>query len=242
MKKLNANTATPLYQQLMHYLQEDIKSGKYKRGDQIPTEAELENGFGVSRIVVRQALTQLEEMGYVIKRRGKGTFVTYPKVVEAFNANGSFTKSCEIVGITPETEIIGCYDVNRSLVPSVISEMLDTGIIYVLERLRYADNKPVIFEVDYFTEDFSFVKKVDWDHKPIMSVITAQTGLIAYAFEDVIDIYSPDSRLKQYLSLDKGEQVLRVIQRVLTNNNELIYVNIQYIRSKDYHYAVRYGG
>ena len=68
-------SSLPLYYQLEKVLRKRILSGQLKDGDLIPTERELCDEFGVSRITVRQALTKLEDLGLIRREQGKGTFV-----------------------------------------------------------------------------------------------------------------------------------------------------------------------
>lgn len=82
----------PLYLQVKMTLKEEIENGKYPRGSLIPAEPQLEKIFHVSRITIRQAITELEAEGYVKKARGKGTTVTYSsRINESANAIRSFT-------------------------------------------------------------------------------------------------------------------------------------------------------
>ena len=69
------NKRIPLYYQLEGLLREKIVSGKFVAGDKLPTESELIQQYGVSRITVRQALTVLAEEGLIERRQGRGTFV-----------------------------------------------------------------------------------------------------------------------------------------------------------------------
>ena len=71
----------PLYYQIMRDLKEQILSGKLGPGDRLPSEAEQTRRFGVSRVVIRQALRILEEQGLIVRVKGKGTFVS-EKVAE----------------------------------------------------------------------------------------------------------------------------------------------------------------
>lgn len=73
--------AQKLHVQVSEYISTRIESGEYPVGSQIPTENELALLLGVSRPTVRQALDDLSHRGYLVRVKGKGTFVTQPKVV-----------------------------------------------------------------------------------------------------------------------------------------------------------------
>ncbi|HVH02550.1 MAG TPA: FadR/GntR family transcriptional regulator [Amaricoccus sp.] len=60
---------------LIEAVTERIQSGQYKRGDQLPTEKDMIEEFGVSRTVVREAIANLKASGLVSTRQGKGAFV-----------------------------------------------------------------------------------------------------------------------------------------------------------------------
>lgn len=64
----------PRYYQLKKILQSQIKRGKYKLGDKIPSENELAEKYGISRPTVRQALNELVQEEWLYKERGRGTF------------------------------------------------------------------------------------------------------------------------------------------------------------------------
>ena len=57
-------------------VQRDIQSGRLKRGDRLPSEAELGRTFGASRITVGRAVRDLQAPGLVERRAGSGTYVT----------------------------------------------------------------------------------------------------------------------------------------------------------------------
>ncbi|AAK88823.1 GntR family transcriptional regulator [Agrobacterium tumefaciens] len=63
-------------QQIIDNLSAEIRSGKLKNGDQVPTEPQLERTYGVSRTVVREAIADLRSAGYVVPIQGKGVFVS----------------------------------------------------------------------------------------------------------------------------------------------------------------------
>lgn len=61
--------------QLVGALTESIRSGRLQAGDKLPTEAAIMKDFGVSRTVVREAISRLQASGWVDTRHGIGTFV-----------------------------------------------------------------------------------------------------------------------------------------------------------------------
>ena len=67
-----------LYSQIENYILDDIKSGKLTEGDMIPPETVLSKDFNVSRPTVRQALNNLVNEGYLVRIKGKGSFVNPP--------------------------------------------------------------------------------------------------------------------------------------------------------------------
>lgn len=79
-RELDRRSFVPLYYQLQELLKEQIESGIWSPGDPLPSEPELSRRFGVSRVVVRQALAILEDDRQILRVRGRGTFVAQPKL------------------------------------------------------------------------------------------------------------------------------------------------------------------
>ena len=96
---LKQDAMTPLYVQLMDTVEKDIKSGRYKPGDKIMTESEMAKTYGVSLITVRKAIGSLMEKGLVVRKQGKGTFVTKPKFSRNIKRLQSFSEMCEQMGV-----------------------------------------------------------------------------------------------------------------------------------------------
>ena len=77
---LDRSSFVPLYYQLQEILKEQIESGQWRPGDRLPSEPELARRYGVSRVVVRQALAILEDDRQLNRIQGRGTFVAAPKL------------------------------------------------------------------------------------------------------------------------------------------------------------------
>ena len=71
-----SNKAIPLYYQLETLLRKKIESGDFTADAPLPSEDALANEYNVSRITVRQAMASLEQDGLIVRKRGKGTFIS----------------------------------------------------------------------------------------------------------------------------------------------------------------------
>jgi GntR family transcriptional regulator len=77
---LSRSSPEPLYRQLAGHLENEIRSGRLKSGDRLEAEGLLTQRFQVSRITLRQAVAELVRKQLLVRKQGKGTFVTSPAV------------------------------------------------------------------------------------------------------------------------------------------------------------------
>ena len=77
---LSRSSPEPLYRQLASHLESEINTGRLKPGDRLESEGLLTNRFQVSRITLRQAVAELVRKQMVVRKQGKGTFVSTPAV------------------------------------------------------------------------------------------------------------------------------------------------------------------
>jgi GntR family transcriptional regulator of arabinose operon len=82
----SAASALPKYRQIFENLRDAINSGRYSPGQRLPSEAELVNVFGASRITVIRALRELQTQGIIERRAGSGSYVR--KVAKAGHTFG----------------------------------------------------------------------------------------------------------------------------------------------------------
>ena len=101
----------PLYEQVKDDLLVRMRGTALSIGSQLPSEAELCAEYEVSRIVIRQALNDLTRLGYVVRRQGKGTFVTEPKVHARFlDRPSSFFGDLASLGYRVTAQILECAE------------------------------------------------------------------------------------------------------------------------------------
>lgn len=132
----------PLYVQLREALRRDIRERELRPGDRLPTEAQLEARYAVSRATIRQAVGELEREGVLRRVQGKGTFVATPKI-QHVPVLTSFSELLRSQGHEPSHELL-----ESSVVPAP-AEVADGLAIDEGEPCRYlwrlfsADGEPV---------------------------------------------------------------------------------------------------
>ena len=156
MRKLQAESSSPLYQQLMQRIRSDIEKGDYPIGSRIPPEHELEKTYQVSRVTVRRALAELTENGLLERKQGKGTFVSVPRISQNLKNVHSFHDACKQNGIVPGTRVISV-----SSVPADLTDQKELGLksgdrVIETLRVRMADGVPVVLERDFQELSASF--------------------------------------------------------------------------------------
>ena len=140
---LNKNLNVPLYVQLKELILGDIQNGTLSAGDMIPTEHELMETYSVSRNVVRQAIGELVEGGYLIRKKAKGTFVSTPSAnIEKISTLELFRESTLRSGAIPTTKVLSMevLDADEEIAQRL---GLATGVRVIrIVRLHYSDDTP----------------------------------------------------------------------------------------------------
>ena len=141
MEKLDfGKGAVPLYIQIKKIIKDKILSKEYAPGDSLPSEAQLQEIFHVSRITARQAIAQLESEGLVERARGKGTRVLFQnKIEEQLAGIKSFTNEMLERGIQPGTRWAHIELVKADRHVADIFGCKKGDLVYRLDRVRTGD-------------------------------------------------------------------------------------------------------
>lgn len=106
MSTIVRKSPLPRYYQLKEIMREKIRSGEWKPGDLIPSERELGEQYGISRMTARQAITELVNEGLFYREQGKGTFVSRRKITQQLIHLTGFTEDMKARGQQPGTRVL----------------------------------------------------------------------------------------------------------------------------------------
>lgn len=143
--------ALPLHLIISERLRHQIFQGQYAAGEQLPSEHQLMEQFGVSRITVRRAIANLVQQGLVQSQRGRGVFVKAQHKVTRSLSNPLifFDEDMERQGITAS---IRNLSFERLRPPATVSAQLRLSAaeqVYCQKKLILTDGAPVAIDLTY---------------------------------------------------------------------------------------------
>lgn len=162
----------PVYIQIKDILIEKINSGELKSGNQLPSEREISETYKISRMTARSALTQLVDLGYAYRVKGKGTFVRFPNLERDFVKLSGFSQMLSSKGIKPSNKIVksGIIEADKK-----VASLLETTIgtkVYEIVRVRYGDNIALALEYSYLPVSlFDNLLQYDFENNSLYKVI-----------------------------------------------------------------------
>ncbi len=233
----------PLYMQIKEYISNLIKEGKWKPGELIPSEKELQNMFNVSRITVRQAINELVNEGALAKKSGVGTRVLDPvsKVEKFSTIVKGFSHEMQEIGQNPQTFYAKLY-VNikpDEKLKAIFGEELNKGKkLYRLDRVRGYDGKKIVFFKTFLCTNIDLEQKFTNKDFSLYKVLR-ESGLILSLLEERITARTADKRICKHLNLSSGDTVLVRERFAIDQNNVLAEYSIGYYVPELYTYKIR---
>jgi GntR family transcriptional regulator len=143
---LDKNHPIPLYYQLVELIKEQIHLGELKPGEQLPSERELSEQAGISRMTARQAIAYLMREGVVEVKPGVGTFVAEPKLAHDVLHLLGFTEEMMRQGEPATSQVLA----QELLAPpphvAAALRLKAEGVVVKIVRLRLSGPTPLLLE------------------------------------------------------------------------------------------------
>lgn len=218
----------PLYNQIREYLLNKIVDGTYPPHSQIPSESELGELFSVSRITVRQALTQLQQEGLIFKVHGKGSFVSKPKAFQNVSHLQGFAEAMAGMGHEIFNQV-KFFDFVAAPIHVAAKLKLPVGtLVTEIKRIRLLNRRPVSFEVTYLPEAIGVqLQQVDLVTRDIFLAIEEECKTPLGHADLNIDAILADEELSEFLQVESNAPILRVER--LTHNVQGQPIDFEYL-------------
>lgn len=224
----DAYNKVPLYCQLAESIEEKINNGTWKQGMKIPSERELSNIYGMSRITVRNAIDELARQGKLEKVQGKGTFVLSKSIIQNLGNVYSFSKEMEKQGKISSTKLI-----NKDFMKADSKLAAHLGVeegepLVCIVRLRCADdNVPIMIERSYFVMNtYNFVLNIDLERESLYKSLETKYGIVINKAVETFKACELNTNECKLLNCAKKQYGLLVKRTSYSNDKIVCYSTI----------------
>ncbi|HHY14492.1 MAG TPA: GntR family transcriptional regulator [Firmicutes bacterium] len=206
MELVKSSSAVALYYQLKEILSKKILENVWPHGERLPTEHELCEQYGVSRITVRRALAELEREGLIVRKQGLGTFVSIPKIEQNLASFYSFSEEFQKRGFTPRNEVTEFSIQPADATLQKTFHLAEKQEVYSFTRLRFASDIPIAIESTYLPVYlFPGLEREELIESPLYQIMNQRFGVIANSAKESFGAIALGEKEAKIFQLEMGD-------------------------------------
>lgn len=224
---LDRHTALPLYQQIKEEIAARIHSGRWASGQKLPSENELVEILGVSRMTINRALRELTRDGLLNRVHGVGTFVAERRRHASLLQLRDIAEEIREAGKTHRLEVLLLEEVGASDAIAERMELSEAAMVFHLKAIHFQDEVPIQFEDRYVNAgqapgfmqaDFSQTTATGY----LVDLITPDE------MEHVVQAILPDVEMAQALAIGRSEPCLKLSRRTWKDGHVVTSASLVY--------------
>lgn len=220
-----------LYIQLMKSLKEKMRRGEYQVGDRLDSERDMASQYGINRLTVRRALKSLEEEGYLVARRGSGTFVAKlpaaaARIEQGTAADFSLSMQIRLAGYEPSRDVLS---IRRIPADAAMKERFpQSPEVFEIVRLARVNGEPYAVQQTYIPADvFWDVERYDLAGGSLYEYMDTK-GRYPLRVESLLKIAHAPARYAELLGLPAKKMVYFLEYRGYDTENRQIEYTLSY--------------
>lgn len=238
--RITKTSEAPLYYQLYSILKERIIDGVYAVGSILPSESDMIQEFGVSRITIRRALSDLENDGYIEKRKGKGSIVLRMRLERPLTVFNSFSGDALARGDRPSSIVLSLERVPAGVHVAERLGIPASSDVYALIRLRLLNGRIVALHKSYIRTDLGFeVSPEDFGEDTSLYSFLEERGVVLGSADETVEARLASSELRRYLFIDEQSCAVVYKERVTYDSRMMpVEFSENSYRGDQYKYSV----
>jgi GntR family transcriptional regulator len=206
-----AANSLPFYARVESAMTEAIADGTWPPGTQLPAEEGLMERFQVSRTTVRKAVQNLAGRGLVEIRRGKGTYVTEPRITQELTELSGFVEDMQAQGRVASARVV-----DKQVVPASQEVARQLGVaagtlVVCIERVRLADGVALSFDETYLPAQIGAkIMADDLETEPIFSLLEQKYAIaLVEAVYQLEAVLAPE-RVARFLGIAPKDPIFLI--------------------------------
>jgi GntR family transcriptional regulator len=188
-----------------------ISNGSLPPGSRLPSEDSLVQEYAVSRTTIRAAMQSLVQRGLVEIRRGKGTFVTHPKITQELTELTGFVEDMQALGRHATAKVLDQQVVAANQVVARELALSQGAPVVRIRRVRLADGLPLSFDETYLPKEMG--EKVMSDNletEPIFSLLERKYSTPLLEAEYRLEAVCANATVAEALCIDVGSAIFLI--------------------------------
>lgn len=238
--QLASSSMVPLYTQIKEALRAKILDGSYQAHQRLPSESEMIDAFGVSRITVRQAVSDLQKEGLLFKIHGKGTFVATPKVSQELTHLQGFGEAMHRLGHETSSQVLALGLAKGNAVVCQKLGLDEGATVTEICRVRYLNREPVSVDYSYLAPDIGAkLSKSSLGERDLFSLLENELGRRLHSADVEIDATSASEQVAAALKIKPGAPVLRIERLTYAAHAQPLVFEYLHYRSENFKYKLK---
>ena len=204
------SSAMPLYHQSYLVLRQRLNEGVYPAGQPLPSEEEIRQEFGVSRVTIRRALAQLEDEGLISRRRGSGTYpvADAPRPSSRANISGLY-ENLITLGLNTQAELRVFAKIDTPAFLSKLDGRFGDKVLHIV-RVRQLENEPFSYMSSYVPGTLSaHFRKSQLGNQPLLMTLE-MADIVAATAEQALSATAADAELADALGVPMGAPLIHM--------------------------------
>lgn len=226
----------PQHRVLYELLRKHIVEGVYPEGSLLPSENELCSTHEVTRPTVRQALSRLENEGYISKHQGKGSIVrSLPKGIGILSIQGT---TSGVGKHNLETKPIGKPYVSKwpDNFMFELSDLEQESGCIILERTRIVDGSAVLYEVSYIPNiNIPRFTQKKFENRSLFDVMRTNYGIEVLGGQQKLMAIKANQEIGNYLKINPGDPVLKLERKIETNRLDFYFYSSIFCNTNNFY-------
>jgi len=227
-----ADDLTNKYEQIAYEVRKQILNGTYKPNQQLPLERDMEQTFDASRTTVKKAIDILVQEGYVVKRRGAGTFVKDFNMATLQQSNSQYRGFSEKYQDHEIKTDVLVFNIERP--DDEIAAKLSiktTDFVYHIERVRSIDGSPLTYQRTYIPIDLLIGLRFDSVIDSLYLFVEETARLKIQSAHENVSAVMPNDAEQTALKIPANLPLLQIEIQVFLDSGQLFEYTVSKYRS-----------
>jgi GntR family transcriptional regulator len=208
MNIISKTEGIPRYIQIRQSLHDDIVNQVLIPGQKLPSEEELGEIFGVSRMTVRQGISDLIDEGLLYRRHGVGTFVAQPHIDRDHTRLSNFVEMARKEGIDLVVHLLKAEIVPAKLKVAHSLSLEEGELVIQVKTLRHTGGLPITVHDTYVPYKlFPLLLREDLEANHLWDIFESYGHPVKRAVQ-VIEARQADEEIASLLEVEEGAPIL----------------------------------